>query len=213
MVASRRLFVCFFVFIAAKGAADMKELEQKIVSEGKILPGNILKVGSFLNQQVDTGLTMRMGQEIARLFADCGVTKVLTVETSGLPLAFAAACTMNVPLVFAKKSVSANMSGNSYSAPVASYTHGKTYNVVVSADYIQSTDRILLVDDFLAIGNALRGLKSLCEQGSAQVVGAAIAIEKWYQGGGDALRSEGLRIESLAKIRALDENNGVAFCE
>lgn len=190
----------------------MRELEDRIVRDGKILPGNVLKVGSFLNQQVDTALIGRMGAEIARLFAKDGVTKVLTVESSGIPIAFAAASALGVPMVFAKKSVSSNMSGSSYVAPVTSYTHGKTYNIVVSAAYLTAQDRVLLVDDFLAVGQALRGLICLCQQGEAQVVGAAVAIEKQYQGGGDALRRDGVRVESLAMISSLDEKKGITFC-
>lgn len=190
----------------------MRSLEEKIIAEGKILPGDILKVGSFLNQQMDVTFIMEMGREIARLYRDCGVTKILTVESSGIAVAFAAAAAMGVPMVFAKKHASANMSGGAYSAPAESYTHGKTYHIVVSEEYLLPTDAVLLVDDFLAVGNALRGLLALCRQADARVVGAAVAIEKWYQQGGDALRSEGLRIESLAKIKSLSTKDGISFC-
>lgn len=190
----------------------MKALEEKIRREGQVLPGDILKVGNFLNQQMDTDFIVEMGKEIARLFAGCGVTKILTVEASGIAIAFAAAAQMHVPMVFAKKHASANMSGGVYSAEVASYTHGKVNQIVVSADYLSASDCVLLVDDFLAVGNALRGLKSLCEQAGASVAGAAIAIEKQYQGGGDALRAEGLRVESLAMVRALYDDGRIEFC-
>lgn len=190
----------------------MKALEEKIISEGKVLPGNILKVGNFLNQQMDVEFIMEMGDEIARLFHDSGATKILTVETSGIAIAFAAAYAMKLPLVFAKKHASANMSGDTYTAEVASFTHKKVYQIAVSAEYIRKGEKVLLVDDFLAVGNALRGLMSICGQADAEVVGVAVAIEKQFQGGGDSLRAEGHRIEALAKIASLDEKNGVTFC-
>ena len=190
----------------------MKALEEKIASEGTILPGNILKVGNFLNQKIDVEFTMEIGKEIARLFEGCGATKILTVETSGIPMAFAAASVMGLPLVFAKKHASANMSGDIYSAEVASFTHKKVYQIAVSSEYISPSDKILLVDDFLAVGNALNGLISICGQAGTEVVGIAVAIEKQFQGGGDALRKEGYRVESLAKIKSLDYESGIEFC-
>lgn len=191
----------------------MKLLEDRILRDGQILPGDILRVGHFLNQQMDVELMMEMGREIARLYADCNITKVLTVEASGIALAFAAAAQLGVPMVFAKKHASANMSPEVYSTTVASYTHGRTYQIVVASEYINEDDNILLVDDFLAMGNALHGLIDLCEQGSARVAGIAVAIEKWYQKGGDTLRKQGYRVESLAKIRALSTAEGITFCE
>ena len=191
----------------------MKLLEDRILRDGQILPGDILRVGHFLNQQMDVELMMEMGREIARLYADRGVTKVLTVEASGIALAFAAAAQLGVPMVFAKKHASANMSPEVYSTTVASYTHGRTYQIVVASEYINEDDNILLVDDFLALGNALHGLIDLCEQGGARVEGIAVAIEKWYQKGGETLRKQGYRVESLAKIRALSAAEGITFCE
>ena len=191
----------------------MKLLEDRILRDGQILPGDILRVGHFLNQQMDVELMMEMGREIARLYADRGVTKVLTVEASGIALAFAAAAQLGVPMVFAKKHASANMSPEVYSTTVASYTHGRTYQIVVASEYINEDDNILLVDDFLAMGNALHGLIDLCEQGGARVEGIAVAIEKWYQKGGETLRKQGYRVESLAKIRALSAAEGITFCE
>ena len=172
----------------------MKLLEDRILRDGQILPGDILRVGHFLNQQMDVELMMEMGREIARLYADRGVTKVLTVEASGIALAFAAAAQLGVPMVFAKKHASANMSPEVYSTTVASYTHGRTYQIVVASEYINEDDNILLVDDFLAMGNALHGLIDLCEQGGARVEGIAVAIEKWYQKGGETLRKQGYRV-------------------
>ena len=191
----------------------MRALEEKIIKEGSILPGNVLKVGNFLNQQMDVAFIMEMGEEIARLFRDSGATRILTVETSGIAIAFAAAVAMNLPLVFAKKHASANMSGDTYTASVASFTHNKIYEIAVSAEYVPEGEKVLLVDDFLAVGNALRGLISICGQAKAEVVGIAVAIEKQFQGGGDGLRALGYRVESLAKISELDVSRGITFCD
>lgn len=185
----------------------MKELEQKILSEGTVLPGNILKVGSFLNHQVDALFIDKMGKEIARLFADDGVTKVLTIETSGIPIAFAAAAALKVPMVFAKKHKTGNLSGEFYRTKVHSYTHGTDYEVIVAKDYLQPTDRVLIVDDFLANGAALNGLIDLVSQAKARTAGASCAIEKGFQGGGDKLRAAGLKVESLAVIDSMTDDS------
>ena len=179
-------------------------MEEKILKEGKILPGGILKVGSFLNQQIDTAFLRAIGQEIARLYGESGVTKVLTIESSGIAIAYAAAMELGVPMLFAKKHKTSNVDGSVYSTVVHSFTHGTDYTVVVSRDYLLPADRVLLVDDFLANGAALRGLAELCRQAGATVAGAAIAIEKAFQGGGDALRAAGVRVESLAVIDRMD---------
>ena len=188
----------------------MREMEEKILAEGTVLPGGILKVGSFLNQQIDTVLLRRMGEEIARLFADEGVTKILTIESSGIAIAASAGLVMGVPVVFAKKHRTSNVDGEVYSTVVHSFTHGTDYNVVVSRDYLRGGERVLLVDDFLAGGNALKGLLALCEQAGASVAGAAIAIEKGFQKGGDALRAHGIRVESLAIVEHMD-GEGIVF--
>ena len=188
----------------------MREMEEKILAEGTVLPGGILKVGSFLNQQIDMVLLRCVGEEIARLFAAEGVTKILTIESSGIAIAAAAGLAMGVPMVFAKKHKTSNVDGDVYSTLVHSFTHGTDYNVVVSRDYLRAGERILLVDDFLAGGNALKGLLSLCEQAGASVAGAAIAIEKGFQKGGDALREAGLRVESLAIVEHMD-SAGIVF--
>ena len=182
----------------------MQLMEDKILSEGQILPGGILKVGSFLNQQIDTAFLRAMGQEIARLYAGCGVTKILTIEASGIAIAAAAAMELGVPMLFAKKHKTSNVDGSVYSTVVHSFTHGTDYTVVVSRDYLLPSDTVLLVDDFLANGAALRGLVDLCRQAGATLAGAAIAIEKAFQGGGDALRADGVRVESLAVIESMD---------
>ena len=188
----------------------MQLMEQMILKEGKVLPGGILKVGSFLNQQIDTEFLGQVGQEIARLFEGCGVTKVLTIESSGIAIAAAAGMAMHVPLVFAKKHKSSNVDGDVYSTVVHSYTHNTDYTVVVSSDYLLPTDTVLLVDDFLANGKALMGLVDLVNQAGARLAGAACAIEKGFQGGGDALRAQGIRVESLAILDSMDDN-GITF--
>ncbi len=189
----------------------MKLLEERILSDGKVLPGGILKVDNFLNHQIDTALLYEMAQELHRLFGDEGVTKVLTIEASGIAIAAVTGYVFGCPLVFAKKSKTKNISDNVYSAQVESFTHGNTNTVLVSKDYLNSGDRVLIVDDFLATGAALVGLKSLCEQAGATVVGAGIAIEKVFQGGGDALRAQGLRVESLARIASMSDDS-LVFC-
>ena len=179
-------------------------MEEKILTEGQVLPGGILKVGSFLNQQIDTAFLRAIGQAIARLYGESGVTKVLTIEASGIAIAAAAAMELGVPMLFAKKHKTSNVDGTIYSTIVHSFTHGTDYTVVVSRDYLRADDTVLLVDDFLANGAALRGLVELCRQAGACVAGAAIAIEKAFQGGGDALRAAGVRVESLAVIERMD---------
>jgi xanthine phosphoribosyltransferase len=184
----------------------MEQMEQKILQEGKVLPGGILKVGSFLNQQIDTAFLQEIGEEIARLFEGTGVTKVLTIESSGIAIAAAAGMAMHVPVVFAKKHKSSNVDGGVYSTVVHSFTHGTDYTVVVSRDYLLPADHVLLVDDFLANGKALLGLMDLVKQADASLAGAACAIEKGFQGGGDALRAQGVRVESLAIIDEMSED-------
>lgn len=183
----------------------MELMENKIRREGRVLPGGILKVGSFLNQMIDTAFLREIGREIARLFDGCGVTKILTIESSGIAIAVAAGLEMDVPVVFAKKHKTSNVDGSVYSTVVHSYTHNADYTVVVSSDYLRPGDKVLLVDDFLANGKALAGLALLVEQAGGELVGAASAIEKGFQGGGDAMRAQGIRVESLAIIDYMDE--------
>ena len=187
--------------------SGIKELEDKILAEAEVFPGDILKVGSFLNQQIDTSFMTLMGQEGASLFKDAGVTKVLTVEASGIALAFAVAQKLGVPMVFAKKHGALNITGEVYCSPVYSFTHKKTFNIVVSREYIDPSDVVLICDDFLAKGNALNGLIDIVEQAGARVAGTLIAIEKGFQGGGDALREKGIRVESLALIDSMEGGN------
>ena len=178
----------------------MKALEEKILKEGKVLPGNILKVNSFLNHRLDVDFLMEIGKEIAGLFADEKIDKILTIETSGIAVAVAAAAEMHLPVVFAKKHKSKNLSGGLYSTVVHSFTHGTDYTVVVSKEFLKSGERVLIIDDFLANGKALLGLIDILEQADAQTAGCCCVIEKGFQGGGDALRAQGIRVESLAII-------------
>ncbi len=187
----------------------MKALEEKILTEGKVLPGNVLKVGSFLNQQMDSDFIMEIGREIARLFGGEKITKVLTVESSGIALAVAAGIALHVPSVFAKKHRSANLSKEVYTASVYSYTHGETYEIAVAKEYLGNEDCVLLVDDFLANGNALRGLMQIVNEAGAKLVGCAVAIEKGFQGAGDKLRAQGIKIESLAIIDEMSDGSVV----
>ncbi len=183
----------------------MKKMEEKILAEGVILSGGVLKVGSFLNQQIDTVFMREMGEEIARLFKDEEVTKILTIEASGIPIAVSAGFAMNLPVVYAKKNKSSNISGDVYTTVVQSFTHGNKNNVIVNKEFISPDDRILIVDDFLAHGSALTGLIEIAEMGGATVVGCVAAIEKGFQLGGDRLREKGYRIESLAIIEEMDD--------
>ena len=182
----------------------MRLMEEMILKYGKVLPGGVLKVGSFLNQQIEPALLRACAEETARLYAGCGVTKILTVEASGIAFAAAVAMEMNVPAVFAKKHRTSNMDGDVYAAGVHSFTHNADFTVVISRDYLSAGDTVLMVDDFLANGAALRGMMELARQAGAKVAGAAIQIEKCFQNGGDALRAEGLRVEALAGIEAMD---------
>ena len=189
----------------------MELLEQRILTDGKVLPGGILKVDGFLNHQIDPQLRYEMALEFKRLYDGTGINKILTIEASGIAMAAMTGYVFSCPLVFAKKSKSKNISNDVYSVEVASFTHGNTNTVVVSKEYLSAKDRVLIVDDFLATGAALVGLKALVEQAGGVVVGAGIAVEKVFQGGGDMLRSQGLRVESLAKIASMDDH-GLKFC-
>ena len=181
----------------------MKELEDRILKDGKVLPGDIVKVGSFLNQQIDIKLLEHMAQEVKKNFD--GVTKVLTIETSGLPLATMVSYLYSVDMVFAKKSKTANVDGEFVTAEVASFTHGNTNTIYINKEYIKPGDKVLIVDDFLALGNALKGLITLCDKCGASVVGCAVQIEKEYQGGGNLLRDQGYKVLSLAQIKEIKD--------
>lgn len=189
----------------------MKLLEERILRDGRVLPGGILKVDGFLNHQIDPQLLYDMAQELRRLFADEEINKILTIEASGIALASLVGYVFGCPLVFAKKSKTRNISDRVYAVEVESFTHGNTNTVLVSKEYLLPGDRVLIVDDFLATGAALVGLRALCEQAGATVVGAGIAVEKVFQGGGNRLREQGLHIESLAKIAEMSDDS-LRFC-
>lgn len=185
----------------------MELLEQKIVKEGIVKAGGVLKVDSFLNHQMDIQLFNEMGKELKRIFKEQEITKILTIEASGIGIACIVAQHFNVPVVFAKKSESKNLDGDMYTSEVHSYTKGKDYIIRVSKKFINQEDKVLLIDDFLAKGKALIGLIDILEQAGAECVGAGIAIEKGFQKGGDELRAKGYNIQSLAIIDEMDENH------
>lgn len=190
---------------------SMKLMEDRITRDGIIEDGEILKVGSFLNQQIDVPFVSRCADEFYRLFEQEKVTKILTIEASGIGLACLCAIPFGVPVVFAKKSRSSNMTGDVYAARVFSFTHGTEHQIILPRDFLTASDRVLLIDDFLASGEALVGLRELCRQADAHIVGAGVFVEKKYQGGGDKLRAEGLRVESLARITSMSPEGGVTF--
>jgi xanthine phosphoribosyltransferase len=191
----------------------MQLLKDRIRSEGKVMPGNILNVGNFLNQQVDIGLYNEIGKEFARRFAGLPVTRIMTIEASGIGIACVTAQYFNAPVVFARKFRAKNIGGNLYSAGVTSYTHGIDYTITVPKDYLPQGGSVLLIDDFLANGCALEGLVLLCEAAGASIAGAGVVIEKGFQSGGKRLREKGIRIESLAIIERMDPELGVLFQE
>ena len=186
----------------------MKLLEERIREDGVVKEGNVLKVDSFLNHQMDIELFNEMGKEWSRLFADRPVTKILTVEASGIGIACVAAQHFHVPVVFAKKTQSLNIDGEVYSTKIQSFTHKKIYDVIVSKKFIKPEDHILIIDDFLANGCALEGLLQIVEDAGATVEGIGIAVEKGFQKGGDLIREKGVRVESLAIVESMDAATG-----
>ena len=185
----------------------MNFLEERIVRDGIVKEGNILKVDSFLNHQMDVTLLDEIGKELYRRFSDAGITKILTIEASGIAIAYAAARVFGVPFVFAKKSKSVNIDGDLYCAEVESFTHKCTNRVIVSKKFLQKGEKVLIIDDFLANGCALLGLISIVEQAGAEVAGIGIAIEKGFQDGGAKIRSLGYHLESLAIVDSMDAAN------
>lgn len=182
----------------------MKLLEERILHDGVIKKGNILKVDSFLNHQIDVPLIQELGKELKRLYADAPINKILTIEASGIGIACVVATYFQVPVVFAKKTSGSNMDSDVYFTQVYSFTHSKMNNVVVSKRFLGPDDHVLIIDDFLANGAAMEGLIDIVRQAGAKVEGIGIAIEKGYQGGGDKLRAKGIRVESLAIIEKMD---------
>jgi len=185
----------------------VRVLQERILKDGRIYPDNILKVDSFLNHQVDASLLKEIGLEFRKLYEGTEVTKILTIEASGIGIAAFTADAFGCPMLFAKKTQTKNISSEVYTAKVMSYTHGKVYDIIVSKEFLHKGDKVLIVDDFLANGAALEGLISLVKQAGATLVGCGIVIEKGFQGGGDRLRSQGVRVESLAIIDEMTDTS------
>ena len=186
----------------------MKLLEERIRKDGVVKEGNILKVDSFLNHQMDVALFNKMGEEFKLLFADRPINKILTIEASGIGIAAVVAQHFNVPVVFAKKAQSVNLDGEMYTTKIESFTHKRTYDVIVSKKFLSSDDHILIIDDFLANGCAVDGLIDLIRSAGATVEGVGIVIEKGQQTGGQLIRDKGIRVESLAIIESMDPSTG-----
>lgn len=191
----------------------MKLLEDRILKDGHIGADNVLKVDSFLNHQIDVNFVCELGKEFYRLFNDENITKILTIEASGIGIACLAAQYFGVPVVFAKKTKTINIYSDTYNATVHSYTHKKDYDIVVSKEFLSKEDNVLIIDDFLAKGSALTALLMLIEKAGAKTAGAGIVIEKAYQGGGNLVRDMGIRVESLAKIKSISKKDGIVFCK
>lgn len=186
----------------------MQLLEERILRDGKVAPGNVLRVDSFINHQMDILFMEKLAKEFKRRFGDKPVDKILTIEASGIAIATLVAQQYGVPLVSAKKSKSSNLPDNIYTCPVKSYTHGNTNTVLVTQDYLKAGENVLIIDDFLAHGEALKGLMNLVAQAGGNVVGAGIVVEKAYQHGADDLRASGVQIESLARVASMDAATG-----
>jgi len=186
----------------------MELLKERIRKDGKIKEGNVLKVDSFLNHQMDVGLFHEIGKEFKRRFAGEEITKILTIEASGIGIACVVAEVFGVPVVFAKKTQTKNIAGDVYTTKVESFTHGRVYDIIVSKEFLGEGDKVLVIDDFLANGKALEGLAALIEASGAKLVGAGVVIEKGFQVGGDLIRSKGIHLESLAIVDKMDEKTG-----
>lgn len=191
----------------------MELLKQRIRRDGKVRGTDVLKVDSFLNHQMDVRLFAEIGKEFKRRFADCDVNKILTIEASGIGIACVTAQFFDCQVIFAKKSQTKNIAGPVYTAKVESFTHGGVYDIIVAKEFLGPGDKVLLIDDFLANGAALMGLSTLVQDAGATLVGAGIVIEKAFQPGGDMLRAKGVRIEALARVKSMSEENGVEFVD
>ena len=186
----------------------MNFLEERIARDGVVKPGNVLKVDSFLNHQMDISLMNEIGEEFYRRFQDLKINKILTIEASGIAIAYAAALQFKVPVLFAKKSKSINIAADTYVADVVSFTHKNQNKVVVSKQFLSAEDHVLIIDDFLANGCALQGLIAICDQADATVEGIGIAVEKGFQVGGQVIRNLGHRLESLAIVDSMNDETG-----
>ena len=186
----------------------MQLLKDRIRKDGKIKEGNVLKVDSFLNHQMDVKLFQEIGKEFKRRFEGEEITKILTIEASGIGIACVAAEVFDVPVVLAKKTQTKNIAGDVYTTKVESFTHGRVYDIIVSREFLGKGDKVLLIDDFLANGKALEGLAELVKKSGAELVGAGVVIEKGFQVGGDIIRSKGIHLESLAIVESMDEKTG-----
>ena len=186
----------------------MQLLKDRIRKDGKIKSGDVLKVDSFLNHQMDIKLFEEIGKEFKRRFSDVSINTILTIEASGIGIACIVAQYFDVPVVFAKKSKTKNIAGDVYTTKVESFTHGKVYDIMVAKEFLGAGDKVLLIDDFLANGKALEGLAAVVKDSGAELVGAGIVIEKGFQPGGDRLRADGIRVESLAIVESMDEKTG-----
>jgi len=191
----------------------MELLKQRIRQDGVVRGNDVLKVDSFLNHQMDVSLFEEIGKEFQRRFEGCGINKILTIEASGIGIACVTAQFFRCPVIFAKKTQTKNIDGQVYTTKVESFTHGRVYDVIVSKQFLGPQDKVLIIDDFLANGAALEGLIDLVHQAGAELVGAGIVIEKAFQPGGDRLRAEGIRVESLARVKSMSEESGVEFVD
>lgn len=191
----------------------MKLLEERIKEDGQVRPGNILKVDSFLNHQLDVALLEQLGKELYEKFKDKNITRILTIEASGIALACLTAQYFKVPVVFAKKAKSKNLDGELYTSTVHSYTYGKDFTVTLSKKFLSKEDTVLLIDDFLAVGKAMRGLIDICNQAEAEIAGIGIAIEKGFQSGGKELRETGYDVYSLAIVDEMNDEGMIYFKE
>ena len=190
----------------------MELLKERIRRDGKVKGNDVLKVDSFLNHQMDVELFAEIGKEYKRRFADREINKILTIEASGIGIACVTAEYFHCPVIFAKKNQSKNIAGDVYTSKVESFTHGRVYDIIVAKEFLGPGDKVLLIDDFLANGAALEGLAKLVRDSGAELVGAGIVIEKAFQPGGELIRSEGVRVESLARIKSMTDDGQIEFC-
>ena len=197
--------------LLTKGIITMNFLEERIMKDGVVKEGNILKVDSFLNHQMDVKLFKQMGEEFKRRFAGKNINKIITIEASGIGIACIVAECFDVPVVFAKKTQSINLDGDVYSTKIQSFTHRRIYDVIVSKKFLSPEDHVLIIDDFLANGCALEGLIDIVKSSGATIEGVGIAIEKGFQKGGDLIRGKGIRVESLAIVDGMNAETGEVF--